>query len=112
MPLHAQTVGIKDVSIVGRLKYLNVFINWCVKEDLLKKNPFDKYDGFKKDAPSVEILTRDEINDLLKVVKSYSTKSYKHFRDYVLLHVLVDCMFRITEALLISPQDINHADKS
>ncbi|WP_242313924.1 tyrosine-type recombinase/integrase [Bacillus cereus group sp. BfR-BA-01355] len=52
------------------------------------------------------------MNRLLKVAKSYSNKSYKHFRDYVLLHLLIDGMFRITEALLLSPLDIDHENKT
>lgn len=103
MPEHAQTVGLSDASIDGRIKYLKTFINWCVKEDLLKKNPFAKFEGFRKNAHSIDILTREEINNLLKVAKSYSTKSFKHFRDYVLLHLLIDGMFRINEALMLAP---------
>ncbi|WP_277930152.1 tyrosine-type recombinase/integrase [Bacillus cereus group sp. BfR-BA-01403] len=48
----------------------------------------------------------------MKVAKSYSNKGYKHFRDYILLHLLIDGMFRITEALLLSPLDIDHANKT
>lgn len=111
-PKEAQTVGLKDISIVGKIKYLRVFMNWCIKEDLLKKDPFAKFEGFKKDSNSIEILTKDEINNLLKVVKSHSTSSYKNYRDYVLLHVLVDCMFRITECLTLAPSDIDHVNRT
>lgn len=111
-PESAQTKGLADASIEGRLKYLKTFINYCLKEELLLKNPFDKFEGFKKDAHTIEILAKEELINLLKVAKSYSTKSYKHFRDYVLLHVLIDCMFRITEALLISPSDIDHVNRT
>ncbi|MCU5008825.1 tyrosine-type recombinase/integrase [Bacillus pacificus] len=45
------------------------------------------------------------------MTKSYSNKSFKHFRDYVLLHLLIDGMFRITEVLLLSPSDIDHANQ-
>ncbi|KQU22173.1 integrase [Bacillus sp. Leaf13] len=111
-PESAQSKGLADASIEGRIKYLKTFINWCMKEDLFKKNPFDKFEGFKKDAHSIDILTRDEINNLIKIAKSHSKKSFKHFRDYVLLHVLVDCMFRINEALLLAPSDIDHVNKT
>lgn len=111
-PKSAQTKGLADASIEGRLKYLKTFINFCLKEELLLKNPFDRFEGFKKNAHAIDILTRNELNKLLKVSKSYSTKSYKHFRDYVLLHVLIDCMFKITEALLISPSDIDHVNRT
>ena len=48
IPDHAKTKGLKDVSVAGKLKYSNVFMNWCQKQKLPKENPFDDYDGFKK----------------------------------------------------------------
>ncbi|KQL47790.1 MULTISPECIES: tyrosine-type recombinase/integrase [Bacillus] len=111
-PRSAQTVGLSDASIETRLNNLKTFIAWCMKEELLQKNPFDKFEGFKKDEHTIDILTREELNRLLKVAKEHSKKSFKHFRDYCLLHVLVDCMFRITEALLLAPSDIDHVNRT
>lgn len=111
-PKDAQTVGLADASIAGRIKYFKTFINWCVKEELIVKNPFDKWEGFKKDAHAIDVLNREEINKLLKVAKEHSKKSFKHFRDYTLLHLLVDSMFRINEALLLAPSDIDHVNKT
>ncbi|MDI0273531.1 tyrosine-type recombinase/integrase [Bacillus safensis] len=111
-PKSAQTIGLSGASISGRIKYFKTFINWCVKEELIVKNPFDKWEGFKKDAHSIDILTREELNNLLKVAKEHSKRSFKHFRDYILLHLLIDGMFRINEALLLSPSDIDHVNKT
>ncbi|MFC0469575.1 tyrosine-type recombinase/integrase [Halalkalibacter kiskunsagensis] len=111
-PNSAKTVGFADASIEGRLKYLKTFVNWCVKQDKLKKNPFDKFEGFKKDAHTIDILSREEINSLVKVAKTHSKKSYKHYRDFVLLHLLIDGMVRISEALLIAPNDIDHVNRT
>jgi integrase/recombinase XerD len=112
MPEHAQTVGLSDASIYGRIKYLKTFIGWCIKEDLLKTNPFVKWEGFKKDTHTIDILSREEINSLLNVAKSHSKKSFKHFRDYVLLHLLIDSMCRINEALMLAPNDIDNVNKT
>ncbi|PHE28200.1 hypothetical protein COF73_17565, partial [Bacillus toyonensis] len=112
VPESAQTVGLADETIATRIKQLKTFINWCLKEALIKQEPFIKFEGFRKDSKGIDILTKDELNRLLKVAKSYSNKSYKHFRDYVLLHLLIDGMFRITEALLLSPLDIDHENKT
>ena len=111
-PTSAKTVGLSDSSINGRIKYLKTFIKWCVNQDLIKENPFNKWEGFRKDAHSVVILTRDEIDNLLKVAKAHSTKSYKNFRDYVLLHLIVDSMCRINELLTLAPSDIDHVNKT
>jgi integrase/recombinase XerD len=111
-PKSAQTVGLADASITGRIKYFKTFVNWCVKEELIAKNPFDKWEGFKKDAHNIDILTREELNNLLKVAKDHSKKSFKHFRDYVLLHLLIDGMFRITEALMLAPSDIDNVNRT
>ncbi|KJR69827.1 tyrosine-type recombinase/integrase [Bacillus velezensis] len=112
MPDKAKTKGLSDASIETRLKNLKTFMAWCIKEELILRNPFDKFEGFKKDEHNIDILTREELNRLLKVAKEHSKKSFKHYRDYVLLHVLIDCMFRITEALLLAPSDIDHVNKT
>ncbi|PFJ81439.1 integrase [Bacillus cereus] len=112
MPESAQTVGLADETIASRIKRLKTFINWCLRQEIVTKNPFNKFEGFRKDSTQIDILSRDELNKLLKVAKSYSNNSYKHFRDYCLLHVLVDCMFRITETLLLSPSDIDHTNRA
>lgn len=112
VPDYAKTKGLADASIQSRIKRLKTFINWCMKEERLKVNPFNKFEGFKQNAHDIDILSREEINNLLKVAKNHSKKSYKHFRDYVLLHLLIDCMFRITEALLIAPNDIDHVNRT
>lgn len=91
---------------------MKTFINWCLRQEIIIKNPFNKFEGFRKDNTQIDILSRDELNKLLTVAKSYSNKSYKYFRDYCLLHVLVDCMFRITETLLLSPSDIDHPNRA
>ena len=79
---------------------------------MILQDPFKKFEGFRKDANTIDILTRDEINNLLKVAKDHSKKSFKQFRDYVLLHMLIDGMLRITEALTLHPQDIDHVNKT
>ena len=112
MPEHAQTVGLSDATVEGRLKYLKTFINWCLKEKLTVENPFTNFEGFKKDEVKIDILTREELDSLLKVVKGHSNKSFKNYRDYCLLHLLVDSMLRITETLLISPNDIDHSNRT
>lgn len=112
MPESAQTVGLADETISSRIKRLKTFINWCLRQEIISKNPFNKFEGFRKDNTQIDILSVDELNNLLKVAKSYSNKSFKHFRDYVLLHLLVDGMFRITEALLLSPSDIDHTNRA
>lgn len=112
MPKTSQTVGLSDETIATRIKWLKTFIYRCLKEALITQDPFIKFEGFRKDSKEIDILTKNELNCLLKVANSYSNKSYKHFRDYVLLYLLIDGMFRITEALLLSPLDIDHDNKT
>ena len=47
-PQSAQTVGLSDATIETRIKNLKTFIKWAVKQDLIAKNPFDKFEGFIK----------------------------------------------------------------
>lgn len=111
-PKSAQTRGLADASIDSRLKYVKTFFNWCVKRGHMKQSPFDSFEGFKKEKKPIDILTHKEINRLLNVGKGYSKKSFKHFRDFVLLHLLVDGMLRISEALTLSSSNIDHVNRT
>ncbi|MDA2491344.1 phage integrase SAM-like domain-containing protein [Bacillus cereus] len=82
MPKSPQTVGLADETIASRIKRLKTFINWCLRQEIITKNPFNKFEGFRKDNKQIDIFSRDELNKLLKFEKSYSNKSYKNFRDY------------------------------
>lgn len=64
------------------------------QKDLIKLDSFIKFEGFHKGNAEINILTKEDFNRLLKIAKSYSNKSYKRFRDYVLLHPLLNGMFR------------------
>ena len=112
IPSSAKTTGLADATIASTIKRLKTFINYCMKHDKFLKSPFDKVESFKQNATEIEILERKELDDLLKVAKQHSTISYKKFRDYVLLHVLLDAMCRVNEALTLSPQDLDHTSRS
>jgi len=112
VPNHAKTVGLADASIATRIRGLKTFIKWCEREELIEKNPFNSFEGFKQNTPDIDILSRNELNNLLKVAKFYSNKSFKYFRDYVFLHLIIDSMCRVSETLLLSPDDIDHTNRT
>lgn len=64
------------------------------QKDLIKLDSFIKFEGFHKGNAEINILPKEDFNRLLKIAKSYSNKSYKRFRDYVLLHPLLNGIFR------------------
>jgi len=112
VPEHVKTIGLADASIATRIRSLKTFINWCLRKKVIQSNPFDDWEGFKQNSTEIDVLTRSELNNLLKVAKFYSNKSFKYFRDTVLLHLLIDGMLRITEALLLSRDDIDQVNKT
>ncbi|WP_319806021.1 phage integrase SAM-like domain-containing protein [Bacillus cereus] len=66
MPESAQTVGLTDETIASRIKRLKTFINWCLRQEIISKNPFNKFEGFRKDHSQIDILSIDELNNLLR----------------------------------------------
>ena len=80
-PDSAKTVGLADATIETRIGDLKTFINWCVKHGMIEKNPFDTWEGFRKDGHTIEILTRKELNDLLKVAHAIRRAFAKNLYD-------------------------------
>ncbi|WP_235706382.1 phage integrase SAM-like domain-containing protein [Bacillus mycoides] len=53
VPESAQTVGLADETIASRIKRLKTFINWCLRQEIITKNPFNKFEGFRKDNTQI-----------------------------------------------------------
>lgn len=84
-------------------EYLHAFFGWCVKQDYLLYNPFDKLD-LKKRRDDGHILPA-EINDIKAFLKCLDKTEYSELRDYVITLIILDTGIRTSEILSLSSKD-------
>lgn len=91
-----KTVGLAPATINSRLKSLRTLFNRLEADGLWTDNIMADIKPLPDPDEAIEILTADELRELLAVPDQ---RSYAGFRDYVLMNFLLDSMARIGESV-------------
>ncbi|NMB17787.1 MAG: tyrosine-type recombinase/integrase, partial [Firmicutes bacterium] len=86
-----------------RRQYLKAFFNWCVKEEILPKNPADSIPK-QKDEPKIRNIDEKVIKALLNAPDQSTIAG---LRDYALILLQLDTGIRPNEALSLLPEHLN-----
>lgn len=103
------TVGLSPATINTRLKTLRVMFKCLAEEGLIDSNPMEGIKNVSEPEEEIVVLTGEELKRLLNVPNQ---RHYAEFRDYVLMHFLIDGMCRIGEALALKHSDIDFGIKT
>ncbi|MFF3021192.1 tyrosine-type recombinase/integrase [Gottfriedia sp. NPDC057948] len=109
VPEKYKKIGLSPTTVRSRINKLRPFINFLYERNYIDKYPFDRMKTIKEEPVDIEVLTADEIKRLLNVI---DRNNYNDFRNYVLIHFLLDCFSRIEESLQIRKSDIDFASNS
>lgn len=99
-----QYKGLSLSTINTRLKTLRVMFTCLFDEDILSKNLMRGVKNIREPEEEIIILSRIELKKLLATL---DPSKPSEFRDLVLIHVLLDGMLRITEALSFTFEDMD-----
>lgn len=105
----SQTVGLAASTINTRLKTLRVMFNCLLDEDIIESNPIAGVKNIPEPREDFDILT---VEELRRIFKAPDRDYYAGFRNYVIMHVLVDAMLRIGELSRLKANDFDFVDKS
>lgn len=94
---------IKPGTFNIRRKYLKVFFEWCIEEQLLQENPLRGISS-KKDQGRIVNLHPDILKQLISLPDK---KTFSGVRDYALLLLTLDTGIRPGEAFSLLIGDIN-----
>ncbi|QVY62933.1 tyrosine-type recombinase/integrase [Cytobacillus gottheilii] len=103
------TVGLLPSSINTRLKTLRVMFNCLEEEQLIVHNPMEGVKNVREPEEEIVILNSEELK---RLIATPNQREYSAFRDYVLMHLLIDSMCRISEALGLRRADVDFTNKS
>ena len=100
----SQTKGLAVSTINTRLKTLRTFFRTMQAEGYIYENPAEGIRNLREPEEPVEVLTTEEIPQLLA---AFDQRDFPEFRDYVLTYFLLDSMARINEALRLKAEDFS-----
>jgi len=95
----------KSTSTINRnVIAIKSFYRYLIKNNVIEKNPFDRYDMAKVKRDIPDILTVEEVDKLLSVP---DTSTDKGLRDKTMLEVLYATGMKVSELLNTYTDDIN-----
>jgi integrase/recombinase XerD len=86
--------GISASSVNVRIRVIKTFFNELFTEGVIVHNPALNLALMRQDIDTVEPLTEDELNRLLKAPNQ---KYFAQFRDYIIMMTIIDTGMRINE---------------
>lgn len=104
MPEEAKTVGLLPLSVNTRLSMIKAMFRFLHEDGEIADNPFSRVRRVTGTGRDISVLSADE---LVRLLKAPDQHRYCGFRDFVVLNVLIDGMFRIDEALTLMKSDID-----
>lgn len=102
-------VGLTPATINTRLKTLRNMFNTLQSEGIIDSDPIAGIRNVPNPTEEIEILS---VKELERLLKAPTKETYAGFRDFVILHVLIDTMMRIGEALQLKDTYFNFEKSS
>lgn len=96
--------GVSVSSANTYLTYARATFTVLVKEEIVEENIFGQINNVKEQEKKVDTLSIQEIKKLLGAMNK---SLYSDFREYVLIHVLLDSFGRVNEILSLRKSDID-----
>ena len=100
--------GLGPRSIQRRLSGIRSFMNYLLREGLIKSNPASGVKTPKAPKRLPNVLDVDQINQLLNIRETSPTS----LRDKAILELLYSSGLRLSELVNLNPIDLNLKDKS
>ncbi len=100
--------GLGPRSIQRRLSGIRSFMNYLLREGLIKSNPANGIKTPKAPKRLPNVLDVDQINQLLNIRETSPTS----LRDKAILELLYSSGLRLSELVNLNPIDLNLKDKS
>jgi len=100
---HLIDTGIKANTINTRLKTLNNFYKFCIKEKILKDNPLEDIELLKEETVMIKPFS---IQDIQKMLDFYCGSNYMDVRNKTILTCLFETGIRSNELASITLDDV------
>lgn len=106
---------LSDITIDNQRRYLNTFFDWCLNEEIIKRNPIRKIDKIKTTKKQKEAFTEYEIEKMRAYLfneKTYCGRNMKEhlkeikLRNIAIFETLLSTGARVTELINIDKNQV------
>lgn len=101
--LYLKNKNISDYTIKTSLTAIKVFLNFCYKENLIRKNITLDLPTFKAGKKTIIILSEIQIEE---IYSSYNENTFYGARNLLMISFMLDCGLRVSEMLNLCVDDI------
>jgi len=96
--------NLSNVTINGYLRYIRVYLNWMVENDILDRSPMRRIKLLKQQRQPKDYLNDEEVKLLLRM---FDRNEYQERRDMMVAMLMLDSGTRIGETLAITMDKID-----
>ena len=96
--------GLSPESVYGHWKDLRIWLNWCVRQEMLDKNPLNKMRPPKREKKIKPVPTQEELQRLIEAAAT--DDSWVSKRNRALMATLIGTGLRISEAAQMKIGDV------
>ncbi len=86
--------ALADHTIKGYVQVIKGFFNWCVREELLAKNPAARLENPAVGKYVIKTFSQEQIRAMLELCDTHTAIGY---RDYTIILLLLDTGIRVSE---------------
>lgn len=104
-----QDRGLSDYSIHDKFKVLRAFFRWCLREELLARDPTASVARPRLPQLLPKVLTREQVISLVQRLQE--DRSPVGVRNLTMIRLLLDCGFRASELTNLCVEDV-HLEES
>lgn len=101
--LYLKNKNISDFTIKTSLTAVRVFLNFCYKENYLKKDIVSSLNSFKVGKKTIVVLSEVQIEE---IYSSYDENSFYGARNLLMISFMLDCGLRVSEMINLKLDDI------
>ncbi|WP_319205430.1 tyrosine-type recombinase/integrase [uncultured Ilyobacter sp.] len=95
---------LKNTTVNLRLRSMKVYLNWLHEEGRMEQNISKRLKLLKVSDNKVRILSDKEVR---KMLKTSDKTTYRGFRTFVIMVLMLDCGPRVSETVSIKVEDVD-----
>lgn len=98
-----RSTGVKNTTVNTYFRAVKTFLNYCIDEGYVVPDCLRKVKFLKSDQQPIIPLTQDEVND---IDKTFNVKCETGLRNYCIVHLMLDCGFRVSDVCNLRVKDV------
>ncbi len=98
-----RSTGIKNTTVNTYFRAVKTFLNFCIDEGYIESGCLRKIKFLKSDQEPIIPLTQSEVD---AIDKTCNLKTETGLRNYCIIHLMIDCGFRVGDVCNLRIKDV------